>query len=839
MMTLPHFLRRIRRREFVCLTVMLLAVTVEAQQKILWQGAVNRERINVYASPSTREQVTATLKSGDVVNVILEIGVTGDEWCRIALQGQSEPLGYVLCFNLEKGHFPPKQTVQSEFAAASAAQRTGGIGGLILDTGAKPYPNVIVESKNPDTGQTYTTITDKDGRFTQQGLPSGVYVVTLRNERDNLNFAVQFRVAQDRENIFRLNLKDVNTGLSASAEEVKKREEEEKKFTHMKQHFDAGKTAMDDAATLRPQLKTAPPGIKASIQEKLQTDYQTAVTEFQLAEQSVPPKDTKSHAVVWSNLGQAYEFAGRYEEAAAAFAKAIELQPQSVFYEHLSTNLENAAVAQPNPNPMELAAANDACKKAAAATADPAAAARCWKNLGIILSNSGHQREAIAPLQKASDTDPQDTQTRLLLVTAHSATVASTREGDKVASIGATQASGESSNPRSRVFAASADVVFKASLRAAAGHHIMRTEDEGLKQLGDNGQEILNFGFLTTIRGFAHGVIASVKVEPIGSDSSHLTIFFLRQGGTNVWIPSTSFEARKAELEIKLQTIVDALENQKWALQMKFEEGGISLHEKLQKEQEIEDQRHAAKIDEIEQVHDAQVADLAQMPTSTFPAMVAAANSFFDLVDRNLTGSPPPRESRANAEPSLLHPATLTAQAPSEYDVKFATTKGDFVIRVVRAWAPLGADRFYNLVKNHFYDVARFFRCVDGFVVQFGLTGNPAVNKAWKDANIKDDPVKASNKLGFITFAMAGKGTRTTQVYINLGDNSRLDAMGFAPFGQVTSGMDVVQSFYSGYADAPTLHQAEITNQGNAYLEKNFPMLDTIKTAIIVSPKSN
>lgn len=192
--------------------------------------------------------------------------------------------------------------------------------------------------------------------------------------------------------------------------------------------------------------------------------------------------------------------------------------------------------------------------------------------------------------------------------------------------------------------------------------------------------------------------------------------------------------------------------------------------------------------------------------------------------------------SRTATDPALLKPATLKAQAPAEYDVKFVTTKGDFVVHVTRAWAPNGADRFYNLVKHHFYDGATFFRYVDGFVVQFGLTGSPAVNKAWTDANIKDDPVKSSNKPGFITFAMAGPNTRTTQVFINLGDNSRLDGMGFAPFGEVTSGMDVVKTFYSGYADAPTSHQGEITNEGKAYLDKNFPKLDSIKTATIVAP---
>ncbi len=185
-------------------------------------------------------------------------------------------------------------------------------------------------------------------------------------------------------------------------------------------------------------------------------------------------------------------------------------------------------------------------------------------------------------------------------------------------------------------------------------------------------------------------------------------------------------------------------------------------------------------------------------------------------------------------DPALLHPATLKAQAPAEYDAKFTTTKGDFVIHVTRAWAPLGADRFYNLVKHHFYDGAALFRVVSGFVVQFGLGPDPAVNKAWEDASIKDDPVKGSNKIGFITYAMAGPNTRTTQVFINLGDNSRLDSMGFAAFGQVTSGMDVVQQFYSGYADAPTGKQGEITSGGKAFLEKNYPKLDIIKAAVIV-----
>jgi len=191
------------------------------------------------------------------------------------------------------------------------------------------------------------------------------------------------------------------------------------------------------------------------------------------------------------------------------------------------------------------------------------------------------------------------------------------------------------------------------------------------------------------------------------------------------------------------------------------------------------------------------------------------------------------------ARSALLHPETLKAQAPAEYDAKFTTTKGDFVVHVTRAWAPLGADRFYNLVKHHFYDGAALFRVVTGFVVQFGLGPDPAVNKAWENANIKDDPVKSSNKTGFITYAMAGPNTRTTQVFINLGDNTRLDSMGFAPFGEIRSGMDVVKQFYAGYADQPTGKQGEITEGGKAYLEKNFPKLDVIKTAVIVAPPAS
>src|SRR5271165_3808207 len=149
------------------------------------------------------------------------------------------------------------------------------------------------------------------------------------------------------------------------------------------------------------------------------------------------------------------------------------------------------------------------------------------------------------------------------------------------------------------------------------------------------------------------------------------------------------------------------------------------------------------------------------------------------------------KPAAAAPHPSLLNPASLNARAPAEFKVNFTTTAGDFVVDVHRDWAPLGADRFYNLVRRGFFTNAAFFRVVPGFVVQFGLNADPAVNKAWHDANIHDDPVKQSNKRGTLVFATAGPNTRTTQFFINFGDNARLDAMGFAPFGEIVEGMDV------------------------------------------------
>jgi len=191
-----------------------------------------------------------------------------------------------------------------------------------------------------------------------------------------------------------------------------------------------------------------------------------------------------------------------------------------------------------------------------------------------------------------------------------------------------------------------------------------------------------------------------------------------------------------------------------------------------------------------------------------------------------------PKKAAPAAAPDLLKPGTLKAKAPDVYKVKFTTTKGDVIIQVNRAWAPIGADRFYNLVRGGFYKDAAFFRTLPNFMTQFGIPARPDVAAAWENAKILDDRVTQSNKRGMVTFATAGPNTRTTQVFINYGDNVFLDAQGFAPFGQVIQGMDVVDKFFSGYGETPD--QGRITAQGKAYLDKSFLNLDRIVNAEVL-----
>jgi peptidyl-prolyl cis-trans isomerase A (cyclophilin A) len=194
--------------------------------------------------------------------------------------------------------------------------------------------------------------------------------------------------------------------------------------------------------------------------------------------------------------------------------------------------------------------------------------------------------------------------------------------------------------------------------------------------------------------------------------------------------------------------------------------------------------------------------------------------------------------AQGGSSKALLNPAALKEAAPATYTVNFDTSAGSFVITVTRSWAPNGADRFYNLVKNGFYNNARFFRAIPNFMVQFGIHGDPAVSAAWRNARLPVDKVTQSNERGFITYAMGGSpDTRTTQVFINFRNNSSLDKMGFAPFGQVTTGMDIVDKIFTGYGEGAPRgsgpDQGRVQSEGNAYLMKSFPKLDYIKSATI------
>ncbi len=190
--------------------------------------------------------------------------------------------------------------------------------------------------------------------------------------------------------------------------------------------------------------------------------------------------------------------------------------------------------------------------------------------------------------------------------------------------------------------------------------------------------------------------------------------------------------------------------------------------------------------------------------------------------------------------PALLNPALANEKAPEKFKAKFTTTKGDFVIEVTRAWSPNGADRFYNMVKIGYLNDVAFFRNIQGFMVQFGINGDPKVNEKWRNANIKDDPVVGSNLPGYVTFAQSSAvNSRTTQMFINFGSNTRLDGMRFAPFGQIVEGMNVVQALYNVYGEgAPGgrgPRQDLVQTQGNAYLKESFPLLDYVKTATIAN----
>ena len=239
------------------------------------------------------------------------------------------------------------------------------------------------------------------------------------------------------------------------------------------------------------------------------------------------------------------------------------------------------------------------------------------------------------------------------------------------------------------------------------------------------------------------------------------------------------------------------------------------------------------------------------MRTTKFAASLAALLFFSAIAVFSQTPAAPTHpkpkpatHAKAPASPydrTLLKPSLLKEKAPDTYQVKFDTTRGEFIVDVTRAWAPLAADRFYNLVKHHYYDGARVFRVVPGFVAQFGISAYPPVTAAWDKATFKDEPVAQKNKRGTLTFAKTSMpNSRTVQIFINLKDNPSLDAQGFAPFGAVEAkGINVVEMFYDQYGDSAGMDQQAIEKGGEKYLASKWPKLDTIKSASIVGGEAS
>jgi peptidyl-prolyl cis-trans isomerase A (cyclophilin A) len=229
----------------------------------------------------------------------------------------------------------------------------------------------------------------------------------------------------------------------------------------------------------------------------------------------------------------------------------------------------------------------------------------------------------------------------------------------------------------------------------------------------------------------------------------------------------------------------------------------------------------------------------AATPAQTKPAPAKPATAK-PATQKPATAKPattkPTTAKPAATSAALRTPAKLKDVAPATFRVNFETSGGVFEVEVTRAWAPRGADRFYNLVKYGYFDGNRFFRVVSNFMVQFGINGDPKLNAVWSESNIADDPVVQSNKRGFITFANRGPNTRSTQLFINFRDNAGLDPQGFAPFGQVVTGMEVVDKLNGEYGEQPSRAQPEIQSGGNAFLAKNFPRLDYIKKASLGKP---
>ena len=303
-----------------------------------------------------------------------------------------------------------------------AAAQTGQLSGKVLDLQGNPYPDVVITITNKDNGLHFVIKTDKDGNYQQMGLQSGIYNVNFK--KDNIDYTDQVRVdtSGGKGTVLNENFQAIAKKVGYDVNAVKKQQAAADKFKTMKVHFDNGVHAIADADATKQQLQTSPPDQKATLQAKLNTDYQTAVTEFEQAQQSAPDKDPNLPTIL-GNLGLAYDGAGKYQEAADTLQKAIDLKPTPATYMQLGTDLARVG---------KIPEAGAACDKAG--TLDPTnklEGESCYKNIGVVLTNAGKMKDAIAPLQKATELNPKDADAWYLLGNALTAQIDTKKEGGK------------------------------------------------------------------------------------------------------------------------------------------------------------------------------------------------------------------------------------------------------------------------------------------------------------------------------------------------------------------------------------------------------------------------
>lgn len=318
------------------------------------------------------------------------------------------------------------------FPAIAAAQ-SASVHGQVSDKDGKPWPGVSVQIKS-ENGQTFNLKTDKNGKYSQIGLAPGVYSFILNEPSTGLsNFTEQHQVQGEQDNEVDFNFKQIIAQNSAAhPEEEQKQKEAQDKFKLMKGHVDDGVAKFTEINSLQTQLHTAPADQRSALQDKLKTDAQAAAQDFQQAETMVNEKDTKNHAIILANLGQAYSLSGQYDQAVAAYQKAVTLNPEAPTYLNMSLAQINLAAQTTDPAAATQHAtdAGASCDKAAAL--DPTSTTKCWKNIAIVLTNKGDFKDAVAPLQKVTQLDPKDPQGWYLLGTANVGLIDSKQEGNKM-----------------------------------------------------------------------------------------------------------------------------------------------------------------------------------------------------------------------------------------------------------------------------------------------------------------------------------------------------------------------------------------------------------------------